>query len=160
VEDAEGPPALYSASVLGALDEQLFYCCPPPCIKPADRKSHPWAARRIAAHIAAVCVVILSKCHCPFQMPSPDGRTMQRSHASAPLCIHTHGSNRSRADCAIFDFDQECSAGAVPLLEGKVIRADVLERLRSEFASLPCSGAANTDDSGHANAQWFQPLKL
>jgi hypothetical protein len=47
VEDAEGPPALYSASVLGALDEQLFHCCPPPCIKPADRKSHPWAARRI-----------------------------------------------------------------------------------------------------------------
>ena len=41
-------PRLYSATLLGALDE-LFHCCcrcPPPCIKPAVRKSDPWAARR------------------------------------------------------------------------------------------------------------------
>ena len=115
-------PRLYSATLLGALDE-LFHCCcrcPPPCIKPAVRKSDPWAARRnrypdqrrLRLGIPHMSRVSLSRC-LPFQMPSPDCRIMRLSHRSAPLCI----SRSSRTDCAIFDFDQERPADAVPLLE-------------------------------------------
>jgi hypothetical protein len=137
-------PRLYSATLLGALDE-LFHCCcrcPPPCIKPAVRKSDPWAARRnrypdqrrLRLGIPHMSRVSLSKCHCPFQMPSPAATEPHLCPLYA-LCANLKCfSNTCRVHGARFNFHHKRPAAASTRL---VATRDVLLDTKQRKASVP-----------------------